>query len=259
MSNLNRQVDLLKYDMSAVARQFLIDKNILKNNQSIQLRKLNLKDFYLSKFDYFIKIFIEHLILVFSSLFLALLVSFPIGIGSVYNQTLERITFTVINILQTVPSLALLAVFIPIFGIGFLPALIALFIYSLLPMIRNIFEGIKNIDRSFIEVGAGLGLTSWQILKYIQIPLALPLILAGVRTSAVLVVGTATLAAFIGAGGLGDPIFRGISTLDTRLIFLGTVPACFLAIAIDKLLYFLEILLVSKGLRLEKNFKNIQF
>ena len=75
-------------------------------------------------------------------------------------------------------------------------------------MIRNIFEGIKNIDRSFIEVGAGLGLTSWQILKYIQIPLALPLMLAGVRTSAVLVVGTATLAAFIGAGGLGDPIFQ---------------------------------------------------
>ena len=108
-------------------------------------------------------------------------------------------------------------------------------------------------------MGAGLGLTPWQILKHIQFPLALPLMLAGVRTSAVLVVGTATLAALIGAGGLGDPIFRGISTLDTRLIFLGAVPACLLAIVIDKLLHLLERLVVSKGLKLEKDFKNIQF
>ena len=144
MANLNRQVDLLKYDISTVAYQFLIDKNILRHNQSIHLKNLNLKNFYLSKIDYFIKIFIEHLILVFTALFLALLVSFPIGIGAVYNQTLERITFTIINTLQTVPSLALLALLIPVFGIGFMPAIIALFIYSLLPMVRNIYEGIKK-------------------------------------------------------------------------------------------------------------------
>lgn len=261
MIRLNAQVDLLGYDISSTARNFLVSKNILSKSSKPALKKDYRTDswvyFYLSRKDYFFRIFIEHLILVFFALVLALLVSFPIGLISVYNSRFEKITFTIINILQTVPSLALLALLIPIFGIGFLPALVTLFVYSLLPMVRNIFEGIKNIDRNFIEVGAGLGLDFWQILRRIQIPLALPFILAGVRTSAVLVVGTAVLAALIGAGGLGDPIFRGIATLDTRLILMGAVPACLLALAIDQLLFLVEGVLVSKGLRRNKQFKDI--
>lgn len=255
---LNNQVDQLKYDARQVAHQFLIEKNLLDEDFQ-KLQSLGLIDYYLSKRSYFLKIFLEHLVLVFISLFLALLFALPVGIWAVRNTRVEKIVFTVVNTLQTVPSLALLALFIPFLGIGFVPAVSALFIYSLLPLIRNTFEGVKNVDRSLVEASAGMGLSSWQVLRFVQIPLALPVILAGVRTSAVIVVGTATLAAFIGAGGLGDPIFRGISTLNTRLIILGAVPAGLLAITLDRFLAFLENVMISKGLKMEKNIKHIEF
>ena len=255
---LNNQVDQLKYDSTQIVRNFLVKKNLLED--SIQnLTHQNWLDYYISKKEYFFKIFYEHLLLIFVSLFFALLLAVPIGLWASYNVKVEKTVFLIVNTLQTVPSLALLAIFIPFLGIGFLPAVVTLFIYSLLPIIRNTFEGIKNIDRVFISAGAGIGLSSWQILRYIQVPLALPMILAGVRTSAVIVVGTATLAAFIGAGGLGDPIFRGIATLNSKLIFLGAVPACLLAIFIDRLLAFLETVIIPKGLKLEKNIKSISF
>ena len=253
---LNNQVDQLKYDSAQTARNFLIQKNLLE--EDIQnLKQQSWLAYYISKKDYFFKIFYEHLLLIVVSLFFALLTAIPIGLWASYNTQVEKIVFLVVNTLQTVPSLALLALFIPFLGIGFLPAVVTLFIYSLLPVIRNTFEGVKNIDRVFISAGAGIGLNSLQILRYVQIPLALPMILAGVRTSAVIVVGTATLAAFIGAGGLGDPIFRGIANLNSKLIFLGAIPACLLAVLIDRLLAFLELIIIPKGLRLEKNIKSI--
>ena len=255
---LNNQVDQLKYDGARAVRNFLIKKNLLEDDIQ-NLKQQNWLDYYISKREYFFKIFYEHLLLIFVSLFFALLLAIPIGLWASYNVKVEKIVFLIVNTLQTVPSLALLALFIPFLGIGFTPAVVTLFIYSLLPIIRNTFEGVKNIDRVFISAGAGIGLNSRQILRYIQIPLALPMILAGVRTSAVIVVGTATLAAFIGAGGLGDPIFRGIATLNSKLIFLGAVPACLLAIAIDRLLAFLETVVIPKGLKLEKDIKSITF
>ena len=258
MISLNHQVDQLKYELSQVARNFLIKKNLLDDDIQT-LQNQGLLAYYLSKKKYFFKIFLEHLLLTFVALFFALCISLPIGVWAVRNSGVEKIIFSIVNTLQTIPSLALLGLFIPFLGIGFVPAVVTLFIYSLLPLIRNTFEGIKNIDRNFIEASAGIGLSPWQILKFVQIPLALPVILAGVRTSAIIVVGTATLAAFIGAGGLGDPIFRGIATLNSRLIFLGAVPACLLAISLDKLLAILETLVISKGLKLQKNIKNIGF
>ena len=255
--SLNNQVDQLKYETYQVARNFLIKKNLLIDDLQ-DLKNDSVIDYYISKREYFFKIFYEHILLICVSLFLALLVAIPIGILANYNSKVEKLVFITVNTLQTIPSLALLAIFIPFLGIGFLPAIVTLFIYSLLPIIRNTFEGIKNIDRSFIEAGAGVGLNTIQILRFIQIPLALPVILAGVRTSAVIVVGTATLAAFIGAGGLGDPIFRGIATLNSKLIFLGAVPACLLAIILDRTLTLLEKVMVSKGLKLEKNIKHIK-
>ena len=255
---LNSQVDQLKYDLSQTARNFLIEKNLLEDDIQ-NLKQQSWLDYYISKKEYFFKIFYEHLKLIFVSLFFALLLAIPIGVWASYNIQVEKTVFLIVNTLQTVPSLALLAIFIPFLGIGFWPAVVTLFIYSLLPIIRNTFEGIKNIDRVFVSAGAGIGLNSWQVLRYIQIPLALPMILAGVRTSAVIVVGTATLAAFIGAGGLGDPIFRGIATLNSKLIFLGAVPACLLAIFIDRFLALLEIAIIPKGLKLEKNIKSIVF
>ena len=255
---LNNQVDQLKYDGAQSVRNFLVKKNLLADDIQ-NLKQQSWLDYYISKKEYFFKIFYEHLMLIFVSLFFALLLAIPVGLWASYNAQVERAVFLIVNTLQTVPSLALLALFIPFLGIGFLPAVVTLFIYSLLPIIRNTFEGVKNIDRVFITAGAGIGLNSWQILRSIQIPMALPMILAGVRTSAVIVVGTATLAAFIGAGGLGDPIFRGIATLNSKLIFLGAVPACLLALFIDRFLAFLETVIIPKGLRLEKNIKSVSF
>ena len=255
---LNNQVDQLKHDSTQIVRNFLVKKSLLEDDIQ-NLETQSWLAYYISKKEYFFKIFYEHLLLIFVSLFFALLLAIPIGLWASYNSRVEKTVFLIVNTFQTVPSLALLAIFIPFLGIGFLPAVVTLFIYSLLPIIRNTFEGVKNIDRVFISAGAGIGLSSWQILKHVQIPLALPMILAGVRTSAVIVVGTATLAAFIGAGGLGDPIFRGIATLNSKLIFLGAVPACLLAIFIDRFLAFLESIIIPKGLKLEKNIKSISF
>ena len=257
MTSLNGQVDQLGYGLSQAARNFLIKKKLLVDNGQ-KLQKASLIEYYLSKRKYFFKILMEHLVLTFVSLFFAICFSIPIGIWAVRNSKVEKIVFSLVNTLQTVPSIALLGLLIPFLGIGFAPAVSALFLYSLLPLVRNTFEGVKNVDGSYIEASAGIGLSAWQILIFIQIPLALPVILAGVRTSTVIVVGMATLAAYIGAGGLGDPIFRGIATLDSRLIFLGAIPACLLAIVLDAGIALVENLVISKGLRLEKNIKHIE-
>ena len=129
--------------------------------------------------------------------------------------------FGIVNTFQTIPSLALLGFLIPLVGTGVLPAVIALFLYALLPLVRNTYAGIRDIEPTLKEAARGMGLTDMQILRKVEIPLALPVILAGVRTSTVILVGTATLAALIGAGGLGDPIFRGIASVNTNKIMLG--------------------------------------
>ncbi|MBC6415800.1 MAG: ABC transporter permease subunit [Bdellovibrionales bacterium] len=261
MTSLNHQVDQLKFEVTQTARKFLIKKKILTQKSDVLLtsssQKNSLISYYLSKKNYFFKILLEHLFLVFTALLFALLFALPLSIYAFYNSRVEKILFFIVNTLQTVPSLALLAALIPLLGIGFAPAVTALFIYSLLPLIRNTFEGLKNIDNSYIEVATGIGLTKWQSLKFIQIPLALPVIIAGVRTTVVLLVGTATLAAFVGAGGLGDPIFRGMATLDSRLIFLGAIPSCILAVILDKFIFFLEKVLISKGLQKKRTLKHI--
>ena len=257
MISLNNQVDQLDYGITQTARNFLVKEKLLIDNGH-KLQAASLFDYYLSKKRYFFKILLEHLVLVFVSLFFALFFSVPVGVWAVRNSKVEKVVFSIVNTLQTVPSIALLGLLIPFLGIGFAPAVTALFLYSLLPLVRNTFEGIRNVEGSYIEASAGIGLTAWQILIYIQMPLALPVILAGVRTATVIVVGMATLAAYIGAGGLGDPIFRGIATLDSRLIFLGAVPACLLAVILDIGVGFLEKLVISKGLKLEQNIDHIE-
>jgi osmoprotectant transport system permease protein len=134
------------------------------------------------------------------------------------------------GLLQTVPSLALLALLIPIFGIGFTPAVVALFLYSLLPIVRNAVTALSTVDPTLVRVSQALGLTGWQQLRHLRLPLSLPMIFAGIRTAAVISIGTATLAAFIGAGGLGEPIVVGLSLNDTDMILRGAIPAAMLAI-----------------------------
>ncbi|MEW5927220.1 MAG: ABC transporter permease, partial [Gemmatimonadota bacterium] len=138
-----------------------------------------------------------------------------------------------VGLLQVVPSIALLAFMIPLLGIGVVPALVALFLYSLYPIVRNTYTGVRDAGPEAAEAACALGMTPGQVLRHVRLPLAGPLILAGVRTAAVMNVGTATLAAFIGAGGLGDPIAAGLALSDARMILSGAIPAALLALAVD--------------------------
>ena len=137
------------------------------------------------------------------------------------------------GVIQTIPSLALLGFLLPLVGIGTTPAIIALFLYALLPIVRNTYTGIKEIDPAIKEATIGMGMTHFQMLRYVEFPLAFPVILAGIRTSTVINVGVATLCALIAAGGLGEFIFRGISLNNTQMILAGAIPASLLAIILD--------------------------
>jgi len=152
-------------------------------------------------------------------------------------------------VLQTIPSIALLAFMIPILGIGLRPAVAALFLYSLFPIVRNTYTGVREADPAAVRAGRALGMTPRQILLRIRLPLAAPVIMAGIRTAAVINVGTATLAAFIGAGGLGDPIVSGLALSDTRLILSGALPAAVLALLVDGGLALVEAGVAPRGLR----------
>ena len=186
-----------------------------------------------------------HLKLTAIALLLGCLVGLPLGIAVFRARTLANVTVYLAGLLQTIPSIALLALMIPLFGIGEKPAIIALFLYSLLPILRNTVTALVTIDPLLKRVAAAIGLTRRQQLRHVLVPMALPNILAGVRTAAVISIGTATLAAFIGAGGLGEPIVTGLALNDTGLILQGALPAAGLAILVELLFELLERLLVK--------------
>lgn len=175
----------------------------------------------------------RHLFLVLLSLASAIVVAVPAGLALERTRGLAEPVIRVVGVLQTVPGIALLAFMIPVFGIGVVPAVVALFLYSLLPILRNTFTGIVEADRGAVSAGEALGMTATQVLTQIRFPLAVPTIMAGIRTAAVINVGTATLAAFIGAGGLGDPIVAGLALSDSLMILSGAVPAAALALLVD--------------------------
>ncbi len=167
------------------------------------------------------------------SLGAAILAAVPLGLGLERMRRGAEPVIRAVGVIQTLPSIALLAFMIPLLGIGVVPALVALFLYSLYPILRNTYTGVKNAAPEAVGAASALGMTPSQVLRYVRLPLALPVIMAGIRTSAVINVGTATLAAFIGAGGLGDPIAAGLALSDTRMILSGALPAAFLALAVD--------------------------
>ena len=188
----------------------------------------------------------EHLLLVIPSLLAAVLVAVPLGVCAARQPLLGRVVFAVAGILQTIPSLALLLFMIPVMmwlvgkGTGAPPAIAALFLYSLLPIVRNTHAGLTGIPASLRESAEALGLPPLAVLWRIELPLATPTILAGVRTAAVINVGTATLGGFIGAGGYGGPILRGIDKFDVPLMLEGAVPAALLALVIEALFGLVE-------------------
>jgi len=181
----------------------------------------------------------QHVFLVLVSVGIAVTVGVPLGIALVRRPRLARPVLAFANLAQTIPSLALFGFLIPvpfIGGIGVRTAIVALVLYSLLPILRNTVTGIQQVDPAVLEAATGMGMTARQRLRLVELPLALPVILAGVRVATVVSVGTATIAAAIGAGGLGTYVFRGLATVDTRLILAGAIPAALLALTADGLL-----------------------
>lgn len=191
----------------------------------------------------------EHLYLSFVSILIGILISVPLGIFISRLKKIAEFVIGITAVFQTIPSLALFGFLLPVFGIGSTPAIIALMVYALLPILRNTYTGIVGVDDALIQAGKGMGMTSAQILWKIELPLALPVIMAGIRTATVLTIGVATLATFIGAGGLGDVIYRGLSTLNNELVLAGAIPAAVLAIFFDSILKGIEKLVTPKGLR----------
>ncbi|UCH83539.1 MAG: ABC transporter permease subunit [Candidatus Latescibacterota bacterium] len=192
----------------------------------------------------------EHLALVGISLAAAVLIAIPLGVVSARHTGIGQVVLSVTGILQTVPALALLVFMIPLFGIGGPPAVVALFLYSLLPIVRNTHAGLTGIPTELREVAVALNLPPWFRLRRIELPLASRSILAGIKIAAVINVGTATLGALIGAGGYGQPILTGIRLDDVGLILEGAVPAALLALAIQGLFEIIDRLVVPRGLRL---------
>ena len=190
-----------------------------------------------------------HIQLVFFSMIIATILAVTLGIVVTRVPWLKTIVLGGTGVLQTVPSLALLGFMIPIFGIGVNTAIAALFLYSLLPIMRNTYTGIKDVDNATIEAARGVGMTNMQILFKVELPLAIPVIMAGIRTAAVINVGNATLAAFIGAGGLGDFIFLGITRGIDGLILLGAIPATLLAIVLETFFSAVERWTTPEGLK----------
>ena len=182
----------------------------------------------------------EHLVLTGVSTGVAVMIGLPLGIWITRSPIVRGGVLAVTGIVQTIPSLALLAFLLPFLGIGVLPAIVALTLYALLPIVRNTFTGVDGIAPEIVEAAQGVGFNDRQRLWMVELPLAVPVIVAGIRTAAVIGVGIATLSAFIGAGGLGDFIVRGLALNNARLILLGAVPAAALALVIDYVIGVVE-------------------
>lgn len=238
MIKMNSEVKIDKKPESLVAANFLKNKFSIQSSYVVST--------FLSRLWHNTK---EHLFLVLISLTAAIFVSIPLGIIAFKNKKIGGIILGVTGIIQTIPSLALLVFMIPLLGIGSYPAICALFLYSLLPIVRNTHSGLGDIQNSIRESAIVLGLSHFYILKKIELPLASRSILTGIKTSAVINVGTATLGALIGAGGYGQPILTGIRLDDISLILEGAVPAALLALLVQWIFDLSEKLIVPKGLQ----------
>jgi osmoprotectant transport system permease protein len=240
MQKLNASVLFKKKSFATVAFEFLIGKNLISSETKNNSRSMWVE--IISKTG-------THLALTFSALILAILFAVPLGVFVYWNPSVSKPVLYIVGLLQTIPSIALLAITIPLLGIGIIPALVALFLYALLPILRNTITGLQSVDPLLKKVSEGMGLSRNQQLKWVEFPLAMPVILSGIRTASVINVGTATLAAFIGAGGLGEFIVTGLALNDTQLILQGAIPAALLAIMMELLFEFISRLTIPKHLQ----------
>lgn len=244
MIALNAAAELDSKPFAQIAAEFRGAKEATDPRQRTFMSVLFAPDFW--------PLTVQHLVLVFASLAIAVVVGIPLGIWAARSAAARHVVFPVVGMLQTIPALALLAFLIALFDrIGTVPALVALFLYALLPIVRNTATGLAELPRGIKQAGSALGLRPSEILRLIELPLASRTILAGIKTSAVINVGTATIAAFIGAGGYGDRIVAGLAVNDNMTLLAGAIPAAVLALVTQGLFDIGERCLVPAGLRLK--------
>lgn len=239
MQEMNAKALFANKTHAEVANEFLVQKGLLNKTTNN----------YGYGFGDILTQSLVHLKLTLISLLLAIAFGLPLGMWLRNYPMLAKMVVYTAGILQTIPSIALLALMIPLLGIGTVPAVVALFLYALLPVLRGTITGLKAVDAQLKKVATAIGLNSKQKLWMVEMPLAMPLILTGIRTAAVISVGTATLAAFIGAGGLGEFIVTGLALNNTQLILMGAIPAAVLAVLIELFFEWIEWLLVPRHLR----------
>lgn len=258
MRRLNRRVEVDSEEIAAVAASALADLGLAQASElggatpaaATSERTGDTFAAYLwQRRGDLLKLTRRHLALVAFALTAAVLVAIPLGLALEQVRSASGGTLGLLGVLQTIPSIALLAFMVPLLGIGFVPALIALWIYALYPIARGTYTGVRDADPGAVEAAEALGMTPVQRLVQVRLPLAAPVIMAGVRTAAVITVGAATLAAFIGAGGLGEPIIQGLALADTQMILSGAIPAALLALIVDALLAVIERRLTPANLR----------
>jgi osmoprotectant transport system permease protein len=210
-----------------------------------------------SNYQYILFLTGEHLWIVTLALVIATLIGVPLGIIITRNEEMARKVINVANILMTIPSIALFGLMLPVLsvvghGLGKVPAVTALVLYSQLPIIRNTYTAIKNVPPPVVNAGRGMGMNRWHLLAEVQIPLALPVILAGLRTAAVMNIGIAAIAAYIGAGGLGVLIQQGIGRVNEEMILSGALLVSLLAVVVDGGMALLESLVTPQGLKIQQ-------
>ncbi len=210
---------------------------------------MSIVNYFVNNLNLILKLTLEHIKITVVAVSISTVIGVAMGILITRFRRASTPVIGIAGIIYTIPSLALFGMLIPFIGIGIKPALIALILYSQLALIRNTFVGIVHIDQAIREAGRGMGMSPLQFLRMVELPVALPVIMAGIRTAAVMNIGTATIAAYIGAGGLGWLIFRGIASVNTEQIVAGALPVTLLAIGVDYLFVLLERALTPAGVR----------
>jgi osmoprotectant transport system permease protein len=246
MRALNRRVEVDGEAIPSVAASALRDLGLVptamtgRADAGVRAPPQSLATFLWARRGETVRLALRHLELVAIALLAAALVAIPLGLALERARRGAEWVVGGLGVVQTIPSIALLAFMIPLLGVGVVPALVALWLYALYPIVRNTYTGVRDADREAVEACEAMGATPVQRLLWVRLPLAAPVILAGVRTAAVITVGAATLAAFIGAGGLGDPIVTGLALADSRLVLAGAIPAALLALLVDGVLVLVE-------------------
>lgn len=253
MRRLNERVEVTAQEVERVAADALRELGLVAGAEPgaaafpVTDERGTLLSYFVEHRSLLLSLTLRHLLLVGVSLVGGIAVAVPLGLLLERRRSTAEAAIRGVGLFQTIPSIALLAFMIPLLGIGLVPALVALFLYSLYPILRNTFTGVRDASPEAVAAATALGMTPLQVLRHVRLPLAAPVIMAGIRTAAVISVGTATLAAFIGAGGLGDPIVAGLALADSHMILLGAIPAALLAVVADRVLAVVERLVRPGG------------